>query len=87
MLVCVYCIVFCCVCCIVLFARVCAVLVDDLFVFVWSRILMLLFVGLFVVDMFLFCVIFFCFCLPVLFFVCAVLVCLICFGVFVFFFS
>ena len=50
MLVCVYCHVSCCVFCILLFARVCAVLVDELFAFVWSCILMLLFVGLFVVD-------------------------------------
>ena len=74
-------IVFCCVFCILLFARVCAALVDDLFVFVWSCILMLLFVDLFVLDMFLFCVIIFllrcllCFVICV----CVVLVCLICF--------
>ena len=66
--------------CILLFARGCAALVADVFVFVWSCILMLLCVDLFVFDIFLFCGINVLCCLPPVFVlcVCVVLVCLLC---------
>ena len=63
-----------------LFARVCAVIVDDLFVFVWSCVLMLLFVELcffLKIKKNVFCVV--CFlCFPPFMFLCVVLVFLLC---------